>query len=150
MARRSTRKRVWGMAQSDLISIAAGIQSSQPLASNLDPVTLEEATFVRTIGRLMVHGTVSDEAYFGIVIQDEDLFPTTVDPETSHDMDWVLLDMVLAVPAGTYVGVPQATWDIRSGRRLRERDREPYFVLTNSGAGAISIAYSIRTLFLTR
>ena len=143
------RPRVWGRTVQEPISLAAGFRISAPLASNLVSETLEEASFIRTVGSLWILGAATDPCYYGIVVADEDIFPTTF-VLTETDIDWVVRHLVLpSVAGGFQSNSSRIPIDIRSGRKLRERDREPYFlVLNNAGALSVTVAWSLNTLIL--
>ena len=141
---------VWGRATQEPQAVAAGFTITQPLGFNLSPQALTEARFERTVGTLWVQGSSTDFFYYGIILADEDTFPTAgLDPSVDTDVDWVVRHLGIAVPGGQFTGEGTRI-DLRSGRKMRERDREPYFTLINaSGAGNITVMWSLNTLFKT-
>ena len=154
MARRSNpRRRIWGRSELDSLSISAGNKASAPLGINIDPDQLVEATLVRVIvTNLGATGNIADKAYFAVLVADEDTFPTAADPVTETDMDWMMRVMVQPIVTANASGANRRDYDVRSMRKLREQDREPYFVIgADAGnAGAMIVSLAVQALFLLK
>ena len=149
-ARRAPRPTlVWGRSEIEQVSAAVGITTSLPLAGGVGPVALNEATVMRVIGKVWITGTSGDSGMVAILVADEEAFPG-ISIQGTADMDFMLWEKVMAVPAGQQMGVPQLIFDLRSKRRLRERDREPYIAIQNIGAGTIIIDTVVNCLFRVR
>ena len=153
-ARRGTgRKRLWGRSVATSTSVAAGVTLSGPLGINMDPDELNEGTLVRVVvSQLGAEGSLADHGFFGIILADEDAFPTTISAVSSTDADWMFRTMVRPVVTANINGSERRDFDIRAQRRLREQDREPYFVFTADPAngGAMVVSFAVQALFLLK
>ena len=153
MARRSTiTKRVWGRNYSEDTSLSAGALLAVDLSSTIVADEVTEATVQRCIGRILAIDQTSNTAQFAVfgIIVDDESQTAFQDPETQDDADWMHRDSIIALTQSTVRGSDMVRWDIRSQRRMRERDDTLWLVIKNSSSGTFEINYMVNTLWGTR
>ena len=151
MVRRTTgpriAKRTWGRVRSIGTALGAGATLGVDLTGPLIADEVEEATVLTVKGKIYLEGTSQSYCDFGVLLLDEDAvaFPQLL---VDVDMDYMLLTVLAAYPS-TDTQVPHLI-DIRSMRRMRERDRTLWMVFQNNDVTSMSVVYHIETLIGAR
>ncbi len=151
MVRRGKRRAlVWGRQLGRQVVVGTGVTLSVPLDPSVLPDEIEEATVVRVIIRLQTTGNVADVVTAGLLLEDEDGFPAAVDIETQTDRDYLWYEHIFPIVVANVDGSSVVSRDIRSSRKLRERDRTVYFAIRNraGNAAAVTVNFSIMTLWM--
>ena len=123
------RKRLWARTFAFTTNVLAGTTLAFPLRTPMGEPEKNEATIVRAIIKVYALGTVTDIFWAAMILADEDSFPATLRVDTEVDKDYMFRDIVKPVVTANFDGRPQLQADIRSSRKMREQDREMYFLL---------------------
>ena len=139
------RKYVWGRLQQPGLSVPTGFFLAVPFFTALEASDVESGKVIRAVGWFRGDGSDADMVTAAMILEDVQGFPITLSPITQPGRDWFFWEGFS--PVVTSRGIVH-NLDLRTSRRMRERDRMPYLVFENpsSNSGAVTIRFSFQVL----
>ena len=148
MARKSNRAMVWGR----VYSAPGGLSMPTATALRVDLTGLilgdevEEATVTRLVMKLGCTGAAGYYLNVGSVLADEsgNFVPS---PASDEDADFSFWDVLWNTPLVDFGESSMTRYDIRSKRKLRERNRTMWLNFRNDSGSTIFLHYMVNALF---